>query len=288
MTIRLTNNRIDRKFAALAEKEEKALITYVMAGDPDLEVTAALIRTLARSGADLIELGAPFSDPLADGPAIQRAGQRALAAGANLAAILNLVRQVREDTDVPLVIMSYFNPVLQFGLQEFAAGAAEAGVDGVILPDLPLEESGRILQLLEDQAVHLVPLLAPTSTDDKINRVAQGNNGFVYCVSLTGVTGTRENLPAGVELFLQRVRRQIKQPVAVGFGISNPQQARKLTPYADGVIVGSAIVNLIEKYGREISRLEAEISQFVGTLKESLKPEDNGDGSSILANPEAI
>ncbi len=269
----LRNNRIDQRFAGLAQTAEKALITYIMAGDPSLEITASLIRILARSGADLIELGVPFSDPLADGPSIQLAGQRALAAGANLAAILDMLSDVRKDTDVPLVLMSYFNPVLQFGLQEFAARASVAGVDGVILPDLPLEESGRILQLLGEQAVHLVPLLAPTSTEDKIHRVAQGDNGFVYCVSLTGVTGTRESLPEGVDLFLQRVKRQVKQPIAVGFGISNPQQARQLGPYADGVIVGSAIVNLIEKYGRETTRLEAEISHFVGTLKESLKPE---------------
>ncbi len=264
-------NRIDSMFGALAAKHEKALITYIMAGDPDLPTTEMLVKTLAAGGADLIELGVPFSDPVADGLAIQRAGQRSLEAGASLQAILDLVRSLRQDTEVPLVLMSYYNPILQYGLAEFAAQAALVGVDGVIVPDLPLEESVTLAELLAARGAYLVPLLAPTSTAAKIAKVAAQAGGFVYCVSLTGVTGTRTELPLNVGEFLARVRERVPRPLAVGFGIATPEQARQLSSYTDGVIVGSAIVNLIEQYGADKALLHTKIKQFVANLKAGLK-----------------
>lgn len=267
----IANNRIDTVFANLAKNREKALITYIMAGDPDLSVTRTLVKTLAECGADIIELGVPFSDPLADGPAIQRAGQRSLATGTNLAKILELTQSLRAETQVPIVLMTYYNPLLKFGLERFAAEAAACQVDGVIVPDLPLEESDQLADLLNAAQVHLVPLLAPTSTDSKIERVAQRPAGFVYCVSLTGVTGARDTLPTGVEAFLGRVKSRVNQPFAVGFGISNPEQAKKMAQFANGVIVGSAIVNLVEKYRTATDRLADEVKSFVGALKRNLQ-----------------
>ena len=267
----VNNNRIDKMFIELAQKREKALITYIMAGDPNLQVTESLVKALASGGSDLIELGVPFSDPLADGPSIQRASQRSLADGTTLSSILELVAKLRTDTQIPIVLMSYYNPILKFGIEQFVEKAAASEIDGVIVPDLPLEESGRLADLLGSRGKYLIPLLAPTSTGQKIGQVAQRKTGFVYCVSLTGVTGAREELPLGVYDFLQRVRKNNHQPIAVGFGISKPEQARKISEFCDGVIVGSAIVNLVEKYQQQISVLEEEIKQFVGTLKASLK-----------------
>lgn len=271
MEVRVKNNRIDDHFTTLAQRQEKALITYIMAGDPDLAATKLLVQALVAGGADIIELGVPFSDPLADGVVIQQAGQRALAAGTSLSGVLQLVRELRSETDVPLVLMSYYNPILRFGLEEFAGQAAACGVDGVIVPDLPWEESEGLTKLLATQDIYLIPLLAPTSTLDRIAQAASRSGGFVYCVSLTGVTGARENLPVGTGDFLSRVKQRVAVPVAVGFGIAKPEQVKQYSQYSDGVIVGSAIVQLVEKYQQDLSALQAKIEQFVGTLKEELK-----------------
>lgn len=271
MEDRVKNNRIDVRFKSLAEKSEKALITYIMAGDPDLANTKILVNALAVGGADIIELGIPFSDPLADGVAIQQAGQRALASGTSLGKVLDLVSELREETEVPLVLMSYYNPILRFGLDSFAAKAAACGVDGVIVPDLPCEESLGLEELLLARDIYLIPLLAPTSTLERIEQAGDKPGGFVYCVSRTGVTGAREDLAQGIEGFLSGVRERVKLPIAVGFGISHPEQAKELSSYTDGVIVGSAIVNLVEKFHSDLPQLEAKIQQFVGTLKKELK-----------------
>lgn len=264
-------NRIDRVFAKLAALQEKALITYIMAGDPDLAVCEDLVKSLAEGGADIVELGVPFSDPVADGPSIQRAGQRALAAGTALPEILGMVKRLHQEINTPIVLMSYYNPILKFGLEHFAEQLALSDVDGVIVPDLPLEESELLAELLNKQGVHLIPLLAPTSTPEKIELVAQRQNGFIYCVSLTGVTGVRRELPLKLNEFLQRVRSHTEQPIAVGFGIATPEQAVAASQHSDGVIVGSAIVNIVEKNQAEISTLKAEIRQFVGKLKAGLR-----------------
>jgi len=266
----LKDNRIARTFRALAEQGEKALVTYIMGGDPDIPSTVNLVKALAEGGADLIELGVPFSDPMADGISIQMAGQRSLAAGTTLQSILDLVVVVRRDTQVPLILMSYYNPILQYGLERFAEQASRSGVDGLIVPDLPLEESGPLAEQLYAKGMYLIPLLAPTSTEARISQAAERENGFVYCVSVTGVTGARRELDHGVQDFLQRVRSKVEQPIAVGFGISTPEQAREMKDLADGVIVGSAIVNLVEKYGKDVSQAEVEIKQFVRRLKEGL------------------
>jgi tryptophan synthase alpha chain len=271
MENRAKNNRINLKFAELAEKQEKALITYIMAGDPDLAVTKTLVLALEEGGADIIELGIPFSDPLADGVVIQQAGQRALTAGTTLSKVLELVKELRTDTHIPLVLMSYYNPILRFGLEVFARQAAAAGVDGVIIPDLPCDESQVLESLLLSQGIYVIPLLAPTSTVYRIEQVAKRPGGFIYCVSLTGVTGAREGLPEGTQAFLSSVKLRTELPIAVGFGISKPEQVKEFSQHTDGVIVGSAIVKLVEKYTEDLSTLQAEIKQFLGKLKAELK-----------------
>ena len=263
-------NRIDAAFDRLRRESGKGLITYITAGDPSYEATADLVLALERAGADLVELGAPFSDPMADGPVIQQASMRALAGGATLAGILGLVRRLRERTQIPLLLMTYYNPVLRYGLTTFAADAAAAGVDGLIVPDLPLEESGPLLAELQPHRVRLIPFAAPTSTAERLARVGQLAGGFVYCVSLTGVTGAREGLPPGIEEFMQRVRACTGRPLAIGFGIASPVQATLMSKLGDAVIVGSAIVSLVERYAAEREMMLQQVSALVGSLKQAI------------------
>lgn len=264
-------NRIDQKFVELKEKKEKALITYVCAGDPDLAVTEQLILKMADTGADVIELGIPYSDPIADGPVIQAAGQRALQNGVKTEKIFVMVQKVRGRTQVPLILMVYYNCVLQYGVKRFAKRCAEAGVDGVIVPDLPLEESEELHQAAKNYGVALIMLVAPTTPAERIKRIVQFTSGFLYCVSVTGVTGTRKNFDANLRDFLQLVRQEAdeKIPLAVGFGISNPEQAAKMSVMADGVIVGSAVIKVIEKYHGKGDMVE-QVGMFVGQLKSAI------------------
>jgi len=239
-------SRIAAAFEALRARRRPAFMPFVVAGDPDLPTTAGVVEALVAAGADLIELGAPFSDPVADGPTNQQAYQRALAGGTRLRQVLALVGALRRRTDVPIVLLSYYNPILQFGPAPFCAEARGQGVDGVVVPDLPPDEADDLIAPARQSGLDTIFLVAPTSTDDRIRLVAGRSTGFIYCVSLTGVTGTRARLSEESADLIRRVRAQTRLPVCVGFGVSTPEQARAVGAMADGVIVGSAIVALLE------------------------------------------
>ncbi len=241
--------RIDEAFAALKQEGRGALIPFITAGDPNLDVTCDLIIELARSGASVIELGVPFSDPMADGPVIQRSSERALRKQIGIEEILQTVSKVREHTEVPIVLFSYFNPLLQFGQERLAKEAACAGVDGVLVTDLAPEEAENFQNALSAQQLDMIYLVAPTSTDDRLQMIARRVSGFIYAVSRTGVTGTSEELSNAAEILVGRLRAVTDLPVAVGFGISNKTQVEEVWRYADAAVVGSAIVAEIEKQG---------------------------------------
>ena len=262
-------NRIDAIFRALKERGEKALIPFITAGDPDLQTTEALALTLAARGADLIELGIPFSDPLADGPTIQAASSRALKAGVHLTDVLELAGKLRPKIDIPLILMGYYNPILQYGLERTAKDAARLGVDGFIIPDLPLEEAGPWRRAAVKAGLAPIMLAAPTSGEARIKAMGRLTRGFLYYVSVTGITGARTELPADLAAALKEVRSLVDCPLAVGFGISTPQQVKWLAPYVDGIVVGSAIVQRVAKLrGKE---LLLEVGDFIAALKEPLK-----------------
>lgn len=236
-------NRIDRRFAALKVVGRKALIPFVTAGDPSKQATVPVLHALVEAGADLIELGVPFSDPMADGPTIQRSSERALARGVGLSFVLEAVRVFRErDADTPLVLMGYLNPIESRGTERFAREAAEAGVDGVLLVDLPLEEAGATRAILNAQGLALVALAAPTTSAERLSMLVRQTQGYLYYVSFTGVTGADRLDPAAVRERLQALRAQAAVPVAVGFGVKDAASAAALAPAADGVVVGSALV----------------------------------------------
>lgn len=244
-------SRIAKRLAERRESGRLALIPYITAGYPDVETTVELAVALAEAGADLLELGIPFSDPLADGVTIQRASFAALEAGVTPSICLEIATRVRARSDVPLLFMGYYNPFLRYGLDAFAADSARAGVDGLIVPDLPPEEAGELRAALGARGLDLIHLLAPTSTDARIALVARAATGFVYCASLAGVTGARSELSAGLPAFLGRVRRHTDLPLCVGFGISRPEHVAALRGIADGAIVGSALVGLVERLAPE-------------------------------------
>jgi tryptophan synthase alpha chain len=245
---------ISEKFGELKTRKEGALICYVMAGDPSAEATGKIVEALANGGADIIELGFPFSDPVADGPTIQAAGQRALAAGMDIQRYFELVRDL--EVAVPLVCMTYYNPVFRFGVEKFVEGAAEAGIGGLIIPDIPVEEAADLKSSCEKHGLDLIFLLAPTTTDERVQKILQKGSGFLYLVSRLGVTGTREDVSSSTRDLLSRVVTEL--PKAVGFGISTGKQAEEVRKAgADAIIVGSAFVKIIEE-GNEINdKLEA-------------------------------
>ena len=241
-------NRIDERFNKLKSEAKKGFIPFITAGDPDLNATVELVNAMANAGADIIELGVPYSEPVADGPVIQAATQRALEKGVTLRKIINTVKQIRENgTSVPIVLMSYYNPILQYGLEKFAQDAKDAGVDGIIVPDLPIEESKPLFDELKLKDIHLIPLVAPTTTDARLRKIAARAGGFIYCVSVTGVTGEREKIDEELSELTARIRSASKLPVAVGFGVSKPEQAFHIAKHCDAVIVGSAVVKIIEQ-----------------------------------------
>jgi tryptophan synthase alpha chain len=243
---------IGEVFARCAEEGRAAFIPFLMAGDPNLPATAGQLAALAAGGADIIELGVPFSDPIADGPVNQRAAMRALAAGTGLSGILELIARHRDQLGVPIVLFTYYNPVYARGLERFAEQAAASGVDGVLCVDLPPEEAeGDLVPVLRERGVDTIFLLAPTSTRDRIARVAAASSGFVYYVSRTGTTGERSSLPPDLIRELKRLRRRLDLPLAVGFGISSPVQVAAVSEVADGVVVGSALVRLVEQMGED-------------------------------------
>lgn len=263
-------SRIDARFAALRARGEKALVPFVTAGDPDLGVTEALLPALAAAGADAIELGVPWSDPVADGPTIQRASQRALRAGTTLRRVLGMVKALRPRLDVPLVLMGYANTFLAMGERTFPEAAREAGIDGVITVDCPPEEEPEYFAALERCGVDPILLAAPTTSDARLEMLARRTRGFLYYVSLTGVTSARRELPPRLEENVARIRAVSDVPVCVGFGISTPEQAAHVARFADGVVVGSALVERIEQApSREAAVTEA--ASFVAALKAPLR-----------------
>ena len=263
-------SRIKNTFNRLKKKNETALIPYIMAGDPDLATTRTLILEMEKAGADIIELGAPFSDPLADGPTIQKAAIRSLRNKTNIADVLGLVTDVRKESRVPLILMTYYNLIFHYGEERFVQDAVAAGLDGIILPDLPPEEAGTLAPLAKKAGLDMIFLLAPTSTDERIKLVTKLSQGFVYYVSLTGVTGARTGLQQSIQESLKRIKAMTDKPVAVGFGISTPDQAAQVAQWgADGVIVGSALVKVIEENGGSQDLVEKSAA-FVKALKQGV------------------
>ncbi|HKJ04746.1 MAG TPA: tryptophan synthase subunit alpha [Geopsychrobacteraceae bacterium] len=261
--------RIKTVFNDLRQRNEPGLIPFLTAGDPDIDTTAGLIRTLAAAGADVIELGFPFSDPMADGPTIQASSERALAAGATLENILQMVGTVRRDCQIPLVLMGYYNPVFRYGVEKFAVDAGAAGVDGLLLVDLPPEESGEITACLKQAGIAMITLLAPTTPPERMRQLAEVAEGYLYYVSMTGVTGTQKVSPDDIREAVEELKGMTDLPVGVGFGITTPEDARAVGRFADGVVVGSALVRIIEKYGKS-SELLPRVQSFVESLKSGL------------------
>jgi len=248
------SSRITKKFRDIRKKNGKAFIPYIMAGDPGIQRTRELIMILEDCGADIIELGVPFSDPLADGPTIQKAAQRALDEGVTLKKVIELVAELRLTSQIPIILMTYYNPVFKYGEERFAHDAAAAGVDGIIVPDLPPDEADNLIKHSRKSGLDTIFLLAPTSTDSRIQKVSRASTGFIYYVSITGITGAKLSLDASLESHIARIRKVTGKPVAVGFGISTPEEASAISRYADGVIVGSAIVKRVEDPDEELRK----------------------------------
>ncbi len=265
-------NRIEKVFKKLEKRGETALIPFITAGDPSIEVTKGLVLEMAKRGADIIELGLAFSDPLADGPTIQAASFRALEAGMNTEKYFSLVASIRKESDIPLVLMGYYNPVLRYGLEAFARDAAEAGIDGTIIPDLPLEEAGPWIKACNTYSLSNILLVAPNTPQERIKKIVRASKGFIYYVSVLGITGARTSLPPQVAEGLEKVKSFTRKPVAVGFGISRPDQVKALSSSSDGIIVGSAIVRLVEKeFSGKDDPGGPKSYQRIGDFVESLK-----------------
>lgn len=254
------------QITSILSQDHKALIAYITVGYPSIEDTLKIVPLLASSGCDIVELGIPFSDPIADGVTIQRASFHALQNGVTPKVCLEVARELSQKTEVPLVFMTYFNPVFSYGLEKFCRACASSGVSGLIIPDLPLEEGSELETITQRQGLDLIYLLAPTSTKERIELVAQKSRGFIYLISVTGVTGARDRLPTDLEVFVARVKQIAKQPLCVGFGISTPEQAKRVAGIADGVIVGSRIIQLIETGDNFMST----IGNFIKELRQAL------------------
>ncbi|MBZ4683620.1 MAG: tryptophan synthase subunit alpha [Fusobacteriales bacterium] len=252
-------SRIKTCFEKLKKENKTALITYLTAGDPNIEQTENLIYAKAKAGADIIEIGIPFSDPPADGPVIQRAAKRALDNGVKVDDIFNMVKNIRKTLDIPLVFLVYYNIIFSYGKDKFIKNCEEVGIDGLIIPDLPLEERDEILPLPE--TLDLIPLVAPNSKD-RIGKIVENTSGFVYCVSSMGVTGVRDNFEINIENYLNEVRKYTDLPLAIGFGISKRSDVEKFEKIADGVIVGSAIVKIIEETNGDIEKVSQKVKEL--------------------------
>ena len=263
-------SRLQSTFTELKKRGDAALIPFITAGDPAPEATVELIRTLAAAGADVIELGIPFSDPMADGPTIQAASERALAAGTSLASVLRIVTEARRDVQLPLVLMGYYNPVFRYGIERFAVDAVAAGVDGLLLVDLPPEEMEEIRPACAAAGLPLITLMAPTTPPERMARLAATAEGYIYYVSMTGVTGTQAVSPTDIRDSVDQLKQMTQIPVAVGFGITTAADARAVAEFADGVVVGSALVRIIAEYGHE-NELSARVTAFTVALKEGCK-----------------
>jgi tryptophan synthase alpha chain len=256
---------------AIIFKKRPGLVAYITCGDPSLDISREVALAAIRAGADVIELGVPFSDPVADGPVIQRASERALQHGTNLNGVLEVAKQLRQQSNAGLVIFSYLNPILQFGLEKFCTAAAVAGVDGALVTDLPVEEAGEYLRAMKAHKLAPVFLAAPTSPEKRLRKVAKHSRGFVYAISRTGITGTRQELAGDARSLVERLRLHTKLPIAVGFGVSTPEQFAEVGSFADAAVVGSAIVQRIEQNpGREAAAVSEFLSSLTGTAQEAV------------------
>ena len=259
-------NRIEKVFRELKRKNRKAFIPYIMAGDPSLEKTGDTVLMLEKCGADIVELGVPFTDPLADGPTIQRAAERALSAGVTLRRVMAFAKELRSSSAVPVLLMTYYNPVFKYGEKEFVNDAVRAGIDGMIIPDLPPDEASGLLRLSHHAGLATIFLLAPTSTEDRIRKVGRASRGYVYYVSMTGITGSRLSLDDSFSESVQAIRKITGKPVAVGFGVSTPEEASVVAEVSDGVIVGSAIV-------KRLHDSPENLESFILDLRRAISPE---------------
>jgi len=264
-------SRLTATFDALRTAQRTGLVTYTTAGDPDIPRSTEILRALDRAGADVLEVGVPFSDPMADGPVIQRATERAIAAGATLRVTLDIIRNVRRDVKAPIVVFSYANPLLRMGTAEFAARAAAAGVDGVLALDLPIEEAGGFQSTMDAAGLDTIFLLSPTTSDERIRKAAALGRGFLYGISRLGVTGARDQVAAGAEAMVKRIRKFTSMPIALGFGISRPEHVAEVGGFADAAVVGSALVSLIA--GESASpQLVDRVETYVRLLRAACQP----------------
>ncbi len=257
-------SRIEKKFEDVLRRKGKAFIPYVMAGDPNLKRTGELVGILEECGADIIELGVPFSDPLSDGPTIQKAAQRALREGVTLKKVIEFVGILRRSTQIPIVLMTYYNLIFRYGEERFVKDASAAGVDGIIIPDLPPDEADDILSFSKEAGFDIIFLVAPTSTAERIKKVAKTSRGFIYYVSITGITGSKLSVDPSIGAHIAKVRKTGRKPVAVGFGISTPEEASEIAQIADGVIVGSAIVKRVQDSDEDLKRYLIALRKAIG------------------------
>lgn len=264
-------NRIDKRFADLKAEGKKAFIPFITAGDPSLETTISLVSKLESAGADIIELGVPFSDPVADGPSIQRSSLRALNSGTSLRKVMDTVAKIRAKTQIPIAFLTYYNLIFKYGVRKFVEDAVKSGVDGTVIANLPPEEASDLISAAREHGFATIFLVAPTSTPERVEIVSKACTGFIYCVSLTGVTGARTTISDMLVPTMKRIREHTDKPVAVGFGVSTPDQAREVAKMADGVIVGSAIVNVIEKHEDDPGNLLSAVGNFAVSLARAVK-----------------
>ena len=263
-------NRIDKTFNSINNNGEFALAPFITIGYPDVDTSVQMSLAALKAGGDILELGVPFSDPLADGPTIQMTSSRALEIGVTLKTCLETIKRIRkENSEAPLILMGYINPFLKYGLAKFVKDAVSAGVDGLIIPDLPAEESGEFNALCQEQNLYLIPLLAPTSTDSRISLACKGASGFIYCVSLTGVTGARSEVSSGLEELIKRIRSYSDLPVLVGFGISTKSHVAKISNFANGAVFASAMLDQVSEGQKENAGII--VSKFVNNLRSGLK-----------------
>jgi tryptophan synthase alpha chain len=265
--------RIGQRFETLKNEGRKGFVAYITAGDPSLALTHQLVLELDRQGVDVLELGVPFSDPLADGPVIQEASQRALAAGASLEGVLSMVADLRAETEIPIVLFTYYNPIHRYGVERFVKRAAEVGVDGVLMLDLPPEEGREYKEIMDAHGIDTIFLMTPTTRDDRMKLIASHTRGFVYYGSRNGVTGERDSLADEIHTKVSAIEQHTELPIAVGFGISQPEHVSEVASYSDAVVVGSAIVRRIGEYGQDadlVSKVGAFVGSLIGPLKEGV------------------
>ncbi|NQU03028.1 MAG: tryptophan synthase subunit alpha [Syntrophaceae bacterium] len=262
--------RIERKFRDLKKRDEKALIAYLTAGDPNLKKTKEIILSLDSAGVDILEIGVPFSDPTADGPIIQAASRRALKNGATLSSILDMAESVRESSDIPIVLFGYYNPILNYGNERFAKRAKTSGVDGILVVDLPPEESAELRKYTDRSGIDFISLVAPTTPSKRIRKISRNARGFLYYISITGITGTARPQVSDIKREMKRIKGITTLPVVVGFGISTREQAGELAPYADGIVIGSAFVRLIEENSGK-NNLVNIVSSYAKVIKVAIR-----------------